>query len=113
MNQILSPFFVGGIAVWAVWAIFNAKVRDGIFGRLIYWCILVSAYGVILGGHSIFITPTTAGTAFLGSLCAAGIRHIVVVMWWADVRAWLCRKFECEDAIHRDDRRVKVERRKG
>ncbi len=110
---LLTATFVGAISVWALWAVFSKKVRDGIFGKAIYSVVALSGYGVVLGGHSVFFTPTAAGLTFLGSLAAAGVRHYFVVTWWPDVRAWLCKVFDCEHVLHQDTRRVKVERRKS
>jgi hypothetical protein len=112
-TQFFSTVFIAIIMVWAIWAALSSRVRDGIFGKLIYSVIALAGYAIIQRSETFFVTPTVAGVTFHGGLALAGVRHFFIVTWWAQVKAWLCKKLSCEHCLHRDDRAVKVERRKS
>ena len=97
--HILTAASVAMISTWAMWAIFSKRVRDGVVGKLIYSVIAISGYALTVRGELPWIA-STAGATFLASLACAGVRHIVVVMWWAQVQAWLCRHLKCEHCLH-------------
>ena len=49
--------------------------------------------------QNIFLAPTTAGTTLLVFLALAGLRHILMVMYWQRAKAWLCRTLNCEQCM--------------
>lgn len=111
-TQILSPFFIGLIVVWAIWSVFSRKVRDGVIGKMIYATIALAGYAIVQRNETFFITPTVAGVTFHASLACAGMRHIFMVTWWPSVKKWLCRKMSCDACVEcvNDNRAVKPDR---
>jgi hypothetical protein len=108
----LSTFFIAIISTWATWSVLSDRVRDGIVGKLIYAAIALAGYAIVTRAESIYITPTVAGVTFHASLAMAGVRHIFMVTWWDRVKHRMCRYLRCEHCLSRDNRRVKIERRK-
>jgi hypothetical protein len=86
--------------VWAIWAVFSRRVRDGIIGKVIYAAIALSGYAIVTRDETFFLTPTVAGVTFHASLAMAGARHIFMVTWWPSVKRWLCSKLSCEHCLH-------------
>lgn len=95
-TQILSTTFISTIVIWAIWAVFSRRVRDGILGKVIYASIALSGYAIVTRAESFYITPTVAGVTFHASLACAGARHIFMVTWWPAVKRWLCAKIKCD-----------------
>lgn len=98
-TQDLSTIFIGLIVLWAIWAVFSRRVRDGVIGKVIYASIALSGYAIVTRAETVFITPTVAGVTFHASLALAGMRHIFMVTCWPQVKRWLCRKMNCEHCI--------------
>jgi len=97
--ELINSIACGLIALWATWCVLSGRVRDGILGKLIYSAVAISGFVVMTRSQNIFFGPTTAGLTLHMSLALAGLRHIFMVIWWARVRAWLCRTMNCEDCM--------------
>lgn len=95
-TQILSTTFISIIVIWAIWAVFSRRVRDGVVGKFIYASIALSGYAIVTRPDSFYITPTIAGVTFHASLACAGARHIFMVTCWPFVKRWLCAKIKCD-----------------
>lgn len=103
--ELINSIACGLIALWATWCVLSGRVRDGILGKLIYSAVAISGFVVMTRSQNIFFGPTTAGLTLHMSLALAGLRHIFMVIWWARVRAWLCRTMNCEHCIGCDKKR--------
>lgn len=103
--DLINSIASGLIALWAFWCVVSGKVRDGILGKLIYSVIAISGFVVMARNQNIFLAPTTAGTTLLVFLALAGLRHIFMVMYWQQVKAWLCRSLNCEQCMGGDKHR--------
>ncbi|ROO33398.1 hypothetical protein [Pseudomonas sp. 7SR1] len=103
--ELINSIACGLIALWATWCVLSGRVRDGILGKLIYSAVAISGFVVMTRSQNIFFGPTTAGLTLHMSLALAGLRHIFMVIWWARVRAWLCRHLNCEHCMDCDKKR--------
>jgi len=97
--ELINSIACGLIALWATWCVLSGRVRDGILGKLIYSTVAISGFVVMTRSQNVFFGPTTAGLTLHMALALAGLRHIFMVIWWARVRAWLCRTMHCEDCM--------------
>lgn len=97
--QLLNTTFIALITAWAFWAALSNRVRDGIVGKVIYATITLAGFAIVTRAESIYITPTVAGVTFHAALACAGMRHIFMVMCWAQVKAWICRHLNCEHCL--------------
>ena len=97
--ELINSIACGLIALWAAWCVLSGKVRDGIFGKLIYSAIAISGFVVMARSQSIFFGPTSAGLTLHVSLALAGARHIFMVTYWQTVKAWLCKTLNCEQCM--------------
>ncbi|MGM7282573.1 hypothetical protein ABRY74_12110 [Pseudomonas guariconensis] len=97
--EYLNAASSGMIAIWATWCVLSGKVRDGVIGKVIYAVIALSGYAVLARSDRIFFAPSVAGTTLLAFLALAGARHIFIVMYWHQVKAWLCRVLNCEHCL--------------
>ncbi|WP_296267702.1 hypothetical protein [Pseudomonas sp. UBA6562] len=90
--EYLNATAAGGIAFWASWAVLSAKVRDGVFGKLLYAAIALSGYALLAGGDHLFFNPSTAAVTLHVALALAGIRHMLVLTYWLRCKRWLMRQ---------------------
>lgn len=97
--QLLSTTFIALISAWAFWAMLSNRVRDGLIGKVIYAAVMIAGFAIVTRAESIYITPTVAGVTFHAALACAGMRHIFMVMCWAQVKAWICRHLNCEHCL--------------
>ncbi len=97
--ELINSIACGLIALWAAWCVLSGKVRDGILGKLIYSAIAISGFVVMARNQSFFFGPSSAGVTLHVSLALAGARHIFMVIWWQQVKAWLCRALNCEHCM--------------
>ena len=97
--ELINSIACGLIALWATWCVLSGKVRDGILGKLIYSAIAISGFVVMTRSQNVFFGPTTAGLTLHASLALAGARHIFMVTYWQQVKAWLCRMLHCEHCM--------------
>ena len=97
--ELINSMACGLIALWAAWCVLSGRVRDGILGKLIYSAIAISGFVVMARNQSIFFGPSSAGVTLHVSLALAGARHIFMVIWWQQVKAWLCRALNCEHCM--------------
>lgn len=103
--ELINSIACGLIAAWATWCVLSGKVRDGILGKLVYSAIAISGFVVMARSQNIFFGPTTAGLTLHVSLAMAGARHIFMVTYWQQVKAWLCRTLNCEHCMGCDSSR--------
>lgn len=94
--EYINAFSAGLIALWATWAVLSGKVRDGVIGKILYSIIALSGYAILARSDRMFFTPNTAGVTMHVALALAGIRHMVVVMYWPRVKRWICRHLDCD-----------------
>lgn len=97
--EYLNTESSGMIGIWATWCVLSGKVRDGVIGKIIYAVIALSGYAVLARSDRIFFAPSIAGTTLLAFLALVGARHIFIVMYWQQVKAWLCRVLSCEHCL--------------
>lgn len=98
--ELINSIACGLIALWAIWCVLSGRVRDGVIGKLIYSAIAISGFVVMSREQSIFMMgPTTAWITLHVSLALAGARHIFMVTYWQQVKAWLCRTLHCEHCM--------------
>lgn len=112
--QTLSMIFISLIAFWATWCVLSKKVRDGVFGKMIYAAIALSGYAIACRGDELYVSPTVAGVTFHGALALAAVRHWFMANHWLRVKALLCRYLHCEHCLNQDPRPIgdRVERRR-
>jgi hypothetical protein len=99
--EILSTAFIGTISAWAIWCVLSCKVRDGVFGKIIYAVIAIAGYAIVTRTENIFFSPSVAGITFHAGLAMAGIRHYFLVTHWVRVKAWICKYLHCEQCSNR------------
>lgn len=94
--EYVNALAAGLIALWATWAVLSGKVRDGVIGKILYSIIALSGYAILARSDRMFFTPNTAGVTMHVALALAGIRHMVVVMYWPRVKRWICQRLDCD-----------------
>lgn len=63
----------GVIALWAGWCVLSDRVKDGVFGKLIYSAVSIAALAAILSDR-----PGATDHVFLFGFALIGIRHFVL-----------------------------------
>lgn len=96
------------IFAWAVWAVLNKNVRDGIVGKVIFCCIAFSAMSVMFSDAAVLDLNGKPATALHLSIAALGLRHVCIKHFWA----YAIRKYICM-ACPFNERRHTFKRRKG
>lgn len=114
--EYLNAYAAGLIAFWATWCVLSGRVQDGVIGKLLYAVIAISGYAILARSDRFFFTPNSAGVTMHVALALAGLRHMLMVMYWPRVKRWICVRLNCEGCLQ-DDRfgseAGKIERRKN
>lgn len=87
------------IFVWSTWCVFSQKVRDGLFGKLIFVCIAMAALAIVLGPSYGYTQPHRAAVTLNAAFAMLGIRHLLIKYFWPRIR----RAVRCSICPHKDE----------
>lgn len=97
------------IFTWAVFCIFSHAVNDGVFGKIIYSAVALSAFGVMVGVPALDY-PARAEVVLNCSIAAVGARHMLMKLFWSKIKRQylviaMAHEMNCNKIIHFSEHR--------
>lgn len=93
----LSLIAVVIVGVHSFWCLLSRRVSDGIIGKVLYLCVVLSAFGVF--SHPGAINATEV---FNCSIAAISIRHFYMKVFWPSIKLKVINRIRCATCPHKE-----------